>query len=71
MLVLLIRSSYISIWKMAVILAAPILANQDGIGEYKDFAPTTYSADVELKGTKQTPPASFPSYLPVWDKETK
>ena len=56
---------------MAATLTAPTTITQGGIGAYKDFAPTTYSADAEVNGTKQAPPASFPNYLPVWDKETK
>jgi hypothetical protein len=56
---------------MAAALTAPAAVNQGGIGAYKDFAPTTYSADAERKGTKHAPPASFPNYLPVWDKETR
>jgi hypothetical protein len=57
--------------KMATALIAPALVDQGGIGPYKDFGTTTYSAEAELKGTKEAPPASFPNYLPVWDKETK
>jgi hypothetical protein len=56
---------------MAAALTAPALADQGGIGAYKDFATTTFSVEAELRGTKQAPPASFPNYLPVWDKETK
>jgi hypothetical protein len=56
---------------MAVALTASAAPDHGGIGAYKDFAPATYSTDAELKGTKQAPPASFPNYLPVWDKQTK
>jgi hypothetical protein len=56
---------------MATALIAPAVVDQGGIGAYKDFGTTTYSAEAELKGTKEAPPASFPNYLPVWDKETK
>jgi hypothetical protein len=56
---------------LILVLLLPSAVNHGGIGAYKDFATTTYSADAELKGTEQVPPASFPNYLPVWDKETK
>jgi hypothetical protein len=69
--VLLLHLSQSSVSKMAAALTVPSAVNHGGIGAYKDFATTTYSADAELKGTEQVPPASFPNYLPVWDKETK
>jgi hypothetical protein len=56
---------------MATALTAAALADQGGLGAYKEIATTTYSAETELRGTKQAPPASFPNYLPVWDKEIK
>jgi len=43
--------------------------NTGGIGNYKDNAPIRFSAEAELKGTKEAPPASYPHYLPVWDNE--
>ncbi|KKK12133.1 hypothetical protein AOCH_000702 [Aspergillus ochraceoroseus] len=30
-----------------------------------------YKHDDEIQGTVKQPPASFPSYLPVWDNETE
>lgn len=42
-----------------------------GIGAYKDFAATKYSKEEELNGSKDAAPASYPHYLPIWDKETK
>lgn len=57
---------------MAAALTGPAAAtNLSRVDSYKDYEPTTYSADAELKGTNQLPPASFPNYLPVWDKEIK
>jgi len=56
---------------MAAVLNAPASGNTGGIGAYKDSAPVSFSAEAELKGTKQAPQASYPHYLPVWDKDTK
>jgi hypothetical protein len=56
---------------MAAALTAPAIVDHGRLGAYKELATTTYSAEAELRGTKQAPPASFPNYLPVWDKETK
>ena len=42
------------------------------INGYKDFAPVgQYNKQNEIEGTSDHQPASYPHYLPVWDKETK
>lgn len=41
------------------------------IGGYKEIAPIFISTDTELKGTNESPAASYPHYLPVWDKSLK
>ena len=33
--------------------------------------PQAYNETAEEKGTEKQPPATHPSYLPVWDAETK
>lgn len=54
---------------MAATLAAST-GNSGGIGGYKDISPVSFSSEAELKGTTEAPPASYPHYLPVWDKTT-
>ena len=41
------------------------------IGAYKEIAPTSFSEEYERVGTEKASPASYPHYLPVWDKKTK
>ena len=55
----------------AAVAQQPVSISRGGIGGYKDFAPTSFLEKNELEGTAEAPPASYPNYLPTWDKEKK
>lgn len=45
-----------------------------GVGQYKEAyisGPKAFKKDVEEKGSETQPPATYPLYLPVWDREKR
>lgn len=44
------------------------LGNPSTYREATVSGPATYSKENEEKGTAKQPPARFPNYLPIWDK---
>ncbi|KAI9807297.1 MAG: hypothetical protein M1833_000040 [Piccolia ochrophora] len=57
---------------VATAQAVPTKKTHDS-SDYKEVlfgGPKTFDEEAETKGTDKQPPARYPNYLPVWDKET-
>lgn len=53
---------------MATASASVPVALRGAVGGYKDIQTVSYSKEGELQGTGKFSAATFPHYLPVWDK---
>jgi sulfonate dioxygenase len=52
----------------------PAFRQVSGVGQYKEAyigGPKAFKKEVEEKGSETQPPATYPNYLPVWDREKR
>jgi len=50
----------------------PAFRQVSGVGQYKEAyigGPKAFKKEVEEKGSETQPPATYPNYLPIWDRE--
>jgi sulfonate dioxygenase len=54
---------------MAATTASHPSALKGSVGQYKDIQTVRYDTNIELHGSEQFAPATYPHYLPTWDNE--